>query len=210
MYILIGPKRKHPDPPPFFSLLLLTKHPLKLLSIYFSLNFSSVVLYVSIFGSLYHLYHLVSEFGLLGFLIVSYPFIPTKILIATLVYSKQGWLDPTHNINFRNAFLNWIEEKINGQRQLTYFSIFLSLSLQQALISDFQIWLHTVLTKLSISGFHISSSSFDCSFVTLYPNNFSEGSINCSTNSVTLELDPSIWFTRKSQILKSIINCLSL
>ena len=41
------------------------------------------------------LYHLVTEFGLLGFLIVSYPFIPTKILIATLVYSKQGWLNPT-------------------------------------------------------------------------------------------------------------------
>ena len=39
--------------------------------IYFSLNFPSVVLYVSIFRSLYHLYHIVSEFGLLGFLIVS-------------------------------------------------------------------------------------------------------------------------------------------
>ena len=62
-----------------------------------------------------------------------------------------------------------MEEKINGQRQLTYFSIFLSLSLQQALISDFQIWLHTVLTKVSISGLHIYSSSFDCSLLLYIP-----------------------------------------
>ena len=126
MYILVGPKRKHSVPSPFFSLLL-TKHPLKLLSIYFSLNFPFVVLYVSIFRSLYHLYHLVSEFGLLGFLIVSYPFIPTKILIATLVYSKQGWLDPTHNINFRNAFLNF-SKCLNSQYTYTYICIYIKIN----------------------------------------------------------------------------------
>ena len=62
-----------------------------------------------------------------------------------------------------------MEKKKKKQRQLTYFSIFLSLSLQQALISDFQIWLHAVLTKVSFSGFHIYSSSFDCPLLLYIP-----------------------------------------
>ena len=83
------------------------------------------------------------------------------VSLSTFGSTGRG-LELTQHILFWMVYSQW------DFKFLINFSVFLSLSLQQALISDFHIWLHTVLTKLCISGFHIYSSSLVIAPLLLY------------------------------------------